>query len=219
MIAAPLSSVTNTPVAPSLRKPAARPVVEQNPPQPEVKTGVEALSLETKVDLSQKAQVQPPPPPQASKKKNTTPERPPDKTVEGEDFAGRTCTGTLNGPLLMEEPAGLAFECENARDHETMTRLGLQLGQVPPELLHTPAGETPVLEQPGFTYHGIGPEGARLVQHLETDSGAVREESKVKLPGGQTVLVTRGPNEISVLVPAESLDDLANWGRTLLAVG
>ena len=214
-----MSSATTAPVAPPPRKPLSRAVVQETPPQPEVKTGVESLSLETRVDLSQKAQVQPPPPPQATKKKNTTPERPPNKSVEGEDFAGRTCTGTLHGPLLMEEPAGLDFECENARDHETMTRLGLQLGQIPPELLHTPAGETPVVQEPGFTYHGILPEGARLVQHLETDSGAVLEESKVKLPGGQTVLVTRGPNEISVLVPAESLDELANWGRSLLAVG
>lgn len=198
-----------------VRKPVHRP--EAAPPQPEVKTGVESLSLESKLDLSHKAQVQPPPPPQATKKKPSVPERVAPKSVEGEDFTGRTCSGTLHGPLLMEEPGGLAFECENAQDFEAMTRLGLQLGEVPPELLHTPAGEAPVVQQPGFTYHGIEPEGARLVQHVEGSPEVV--ESRVKLPDGQTVLVTRGPNQISILVPPASLDELANWGRNLLAIG
>jgi len=193
-------------------------VVQDTPPQPEVKTGVESLSLETRVDLSQKAQVQPPPPPQHSKKKNTAPEARNPKAVEGEDFAGRLCSGTLHGPLLMEEPSGLAIECKNPQDFQAMYDLGMQLGQVPPELLHAPAGDTPVMKEPGFTYHGIGPEGARLVQHLENGVDAPAEESKVTLPGGQIVLVTRGPNEISILVPPASLDELANWGRTLLAV-
>lgn len=217
MFPAPISSITS-PAPPVHRKANTRTVADGNPPQPEVKTGVESLSLETRVDLSQKAQVQPPPPPASSKKKNNLVERPPSKSVEGQDFAGRTCTGTLHGPLLMEEPLGLNFECENPSDHEAMTRLGMQLGQVPPELLHTLAGEAPVVQQPGFTYHGIEPEGARLVQHLDGEANAPRVESRVKLADGQTVLVTRGPNEISILVPPASLDELANWGRTLLAI-
>ncbi|MBX3170579.1 MAG: hypothetical protein KF760_24440 [Candidatus Eremiobacteraeota bacterium] len=217
MFTSPISTSPSL-APPSVRKPASRPVENMAPLQPEVKTGIESLSLESKLDLSQKAQVQPPSPPQASKKKATVPERPPNKSVEGEDFTGRTCSGTLHGPLLMEDPAGLSFECENARDHETMTRLGLQLGQVPPELLHMPAGEAPVVQEPGFTYFGIQPEGAHLVQHVEEGPGQL-EESRVKLPDGQTVLVTRGPNEISILVPPASLDELASWGRSLLAIG
>lgn len=198
-----------------MRKSVA-PRQEAAPPQPEVKTGVESLSLESKLDLSQKAQVQPPPPPSASKKKVVEERRSP-KSVEGEDFAGRTCTGSLHGPLLMEEPGGLAFECENPADHEAMTRLGLQLGQVPPELLHTPAGEAALVQEPGFSYFGVAAEGARLVQHVEGSPEV--QESRVKLADGQTVLVTRGPHEISILVPPASLDELANWGRNLLAIG
>ncbi len=216
MITGAIPPVTAPPSS-TVRKPVARQEAAAPPPQPEVKTGVESLSLESKLDLSQKAQVQPPPPPQATKKKATEERRAP-KSVEGEDFAGRTCSGSLHGPLLMEEPGGLAFECENAQDHETMTRLGLQLGQVPAELLHTPAGEAPVVHQPDFTYFGIEAEGARLVQHVEEGPSEL-VESRVKLPDGQTVLVTRGPNEISILVPPASLDELANWGRNLLAIG
>jgi len=211
----------STPVA---RKPVARAVQNEAPPtlapthQPEVKTGVESLSLETKVELSQQAQVQPPPPPQATKKKSSTQEKLPPKGVEGEDFTGRTCTGTLNGPLLMEDPLALNFECDSPRDFETMHQLGLQLGQVPQELLHSPAGDAPLVKEAGFSYHGIGPEGARLSQHIEGEAGAPLEVSHVKLADGQVVQVTRGPNEISILVPPASLDELANWGRNLLAV-
>ncbi|MFN8612762.1 MAG: hypothetical protein U0931_34815 [Vulcanimicrobiota bacterium] len=174
--------------------------------------------METRLDLSQKAQVQPPPPPQASKKKNATTERPLSKSVEGQDFTGRTCTGTLHGPLLMEDPAALNFDCQSPADFETMHRLGMQLGQVPPELLHSPAGEAPLLTQPEFSYHGLEPQGARLVQHIQGEPEQLARESRVKLAGGQEVLITRGPNEISILVPPASLDELASWGRNLLAV-
>ncbi|MBN9418817.1 hypothetical protein ABS71_17880 [bacterium SCN 62-11] len=212
----PISASVSTPVRTAA--PVARPEPAAAPaPQPEVKTGVEALSLENKVELSQKAVVAPPPPPSQGTKKKSAPEKAPvSKRVEGEDFAGRTCSGELHGPLLMEAPGGLTFELEHERDFETMAQMGLQLGQVPAELLHSPAGETPLVKEKGFSYFGMEAEGARLVQHIE---GEAAEPSRVKLPSGQEVLITRGPNEISILVPAASLDELANWGRNLLAIG
>lgn len=216
----PISASVSTPAPVRTAAPVDRPVA--TPPQPEVKTGVEALSLESKVELSQKAVVAPPPPPSQGTKKKTVAEKATvsqSKTVEGEDYAGRTCSGTLHGPLLMEAPGGLTFELEHERDFETMAQMGLQLGQVPAELLHSPAGEVPLVKEKGFSYFGLEPEGARLVQHLEGEPGEPVEPSRVKLPSGQEVLITRGPNEISILVPAASLDELANWGRNLLAVG
>lgn len=213
----PVSASASTPVrsvAPVSRpEPAPVPVA-----QPEVKTGVEALSLESKVELSQKATVAPPPPPSQGTKKKSAPEKAPasSKLVEGEDFAGRTCTGTLHGPLLMEAPGGLTFELEHERDFETMAQMGLQLGQVPAELLHSPAGEAPLVQEKGFSYFGVQPEGARLVQHVECEPA---EPSRVKLASGQEILITRGPNEISILLPPDSLDELAGWGRNLLAIG
>lgn len=218
MNVAPISSSPAASPVQALRKSAGRGAAEPLPVQPEVATGVESLSLQSKVDLSQKAQVQPPPPPPATKKKSSLPEKLPSKSVEGQDFTGRTCSGTLHGPLLMEDPAALSFECESPRDFETMHRLGMQLGQVPPELLHAPASESPLVREPEFAYFGVGSEGARLVQASESGGPDTLQESRVKLPGGQEVLVTRGPNEISILVPPASLDELASWGKKLLAV-
>ncbi|MBS2033833.1 hypothetical protein JST97_02545 [bacterium] len=218
MNVAPISAGSASVSAPAVRKSSPRPVQEQPPVQPEVATGVESLSLQTKVDLSQKAQVQPPPPPQATKKKTAVADKLPSKSVEGQDFTGRTCSGTLHGPLLMEDPMALGFECESPRDFETMHRLGMQLGQVPAELLLAPAGQEALVREPDFAYFGVGPEGARLVQNLQGEPDSQPQESRIKLASGQEVLVTRGPNEISILVPPARLEELASWGRNLLAV-
>ena len=45
--------------------------------------------------------------------------------------------------------------------------------------------------------------------------------SQVRLPNGQVATILRGADDqmqLSIHLPAASLDELANWGRSLLAI-
>ena len=233
------------PYRPSYRIPGTRPVEGDygTPPQPKVAEGFESLSLQTRIDISQKAQAAPPPPPQETKRKSSTPAerrkeqaRPEEAQVSTSDFTGRTATGTLNGPLLMEDPLAsdssesrvgsfrtVDFKFESSEDFASVRSAGAALGSLTLDQLYSPAGESPVAVVPvqdsQFHYLGIQDGSATLVEML--DHPVEPSQSRVVLPNGQQVEITRGAgdgSQISVRIPALSLDDLACWGRDLLAV-
>lgn len=202
-------------------------VAQPAAPAPQVATEVASLSLETKLDLSQKAAVVPPPPP-ADNRKSKSEKAPPKKaaeTVATTDFAGRTCSGTLNGPLLMEEPGaaqGLEFRSidfvyGDDSDFAALQSAGKALSGLDTELLLKPAeGDEPLLSlSDGSAYYGVKDGLGKLVQRY--DGEATAEISQVRLPDGNLVEISRQPGELSIYLPAASLEEISRWGGRLLA--
>jgi hypothetical protein len=226
----------------AIRQPLSS-VVEQsygNGQQARVSTDVASLSLETRLDLSQKAQVLPPPPPTESKRKTSpAPARRAETQVSGSDFLGRSCSGSLHGPLLMEDPLqvdsldgrptpfqSIDFVFENAQDFAPMRSASLALACLEPSVLHAPAGESPLATLPAtdssFAYFGVKNGVATIVQQFEQPQApsSLAEPSQVRLPDGQVAYIFRGQgpvHQMSLHLPASSLDDLAGWGRGFLA--
>jgi len=59
------------------------------------------------------------------------------------------------------------------------------------------------------------------VQHFQEAQPERAETSQVRLPNGQVATILRGSDDqmqLSIHLPASSLDELANWGRSLLAI-
>lgn len=234
------------PYRPAIRPPASR-TVEQSygtpNPQVTVSTDVASLSLETRVDLSQKAQVLPPPPPAESKRKpSQPPARKSEAQVETTDFAGRTCSGTLSGPLLMEDPLEVDsldsrpgsfktvdFDFKSAQDLGSVRGAGLAFAEMEPEVLHAKASDSPIAILPSsdstFAYFGVKNGMATIVQQFESrqPEGQEFEDSQVRMPDGQIAFISRGrgpaeQSQVSMQFPASCLDELAYWGRSLLAI-
>ena len=232
------------PYRPALRSARINPIEQSygNPPANRVATDVATLSLENQIDLSQKAQVLPPPPPKETKKK---PSQPPTRKAEARvsttDFSGRTCSGSLHGPLLMEEPemevqsldarpAGFQsvdFGFDSPHDFAPLRSASLALAALEPSQLHAPAQDTPVATVPSsdssFAYFGVRNGVAVMVQQFELPQAphSSPENSQVRLPNGQIATILRTPggeSQLSIHLPASSLDELALWGQSLLAV-
>lgn len=201
-----------------------------------VATEVDSLSLQTRMDLSQKAQVLPPPPPAESKRKPTLPPKKEQARVSAQDFAGRTCSGSLHGPLLMEEPQmevearpsgfrSIDFVFDNQQDFAPLRGASLALAALEPSVLHAPGGDKPLAVIPSsdsqFAYFGVRNGQAVIVQQFQEAQTQSPEASQVRLPNGQMATILRGSDDqmqLSIHLPAASLDDLAQWGRSLLAV-
>jgi hypothetical protein len=204
--------------------------------QQRVATEVDSLSLQTKMDLSQKAQVLPPPPPAETKRKPTLPPKKQEQRVSGSDFTGRTCVGSLHGPLLMEDPQmeveskapgfqSVDFVFENNQDLAPMRGASLALAALEPSVLHAPGQDQPLATIPSsdsnFAYFGVRNGQAVIVQQFHEPQPEARESSQVKLPNGQVATILRGADDqmqLSIHLPAASLDELAGWGRSLLAI-
>lgn len=200
-----------------------------------VATEVDSLSLQTRMDLSQKAQVLPPPPPAETKRKPTLPPKKQEQRVSGSDFTGRTCVGNLHGPLLMEEPQmevetrpsgfqTVDFQFENEKDFAPLRGASLALAALEPSILHAPGQDKPLATVPSsdsnFAYFGVRNGQAVIVQQFHEAQGEAAP-SQVRLPNGQVATILRGADEqmqLSIHLPAASLDELANWGRSLLAI-
>jgi hypothetical protein len=229
---------------PGIRTRAPLPVEQSyNPPAKKVATEVDSLSDGMKFDLSQKAQAQPPAPKTAPKKKSAPAPKPSAKQqaskVQGKDFAGRTCSGNLNGPLLMEDPmaanaaqAGFQisqFNFNSSQDIGDLRSGALLLGGLGESILHAPASENPLAQiQSGdtlFSYYGVDNGSATLkgtsVKSSDSAHLAIPTKSAVTLPDGQIVEITRNASVgelLSIRLPEASLSELAEWGRGLLAV-
>lgn len=221
-------------------RPSLSTVVEQGyggNPTTRVPTDVATLSLETRLDLSQKANVVPPPPP-ADNRRKTGSQPPPKKgesRVSTSDFAGRTATGSLHGPLLMEDPAPVVPEERNfsfhsadfvlsgAEDFAPLRSAGLALAALPAEVLQAPATGEALATLPAadssFLYFGVKDGEARIVQQFETQAPAGPASSQVQLPDGRLARIFRQGEQcqFSLYLPAESLESLAGWGRNCLA--
>lgn len=231
------------PYRPSIRPSPARAVEQgygnQTSTAVPVATDVASLSIQTRVDLSQKAQVAPPPPPSESRRKpaqNPAPKH--EARVATQDFAGRLCSGSLTGPLLMEDPLShetdgcafqtLDFSFESSADFLAVRGGSQALALLEPEELHSPASGQPIRQfrtaDASFAYFGVQNGVAVLVQKMEAGATAAPEapKSEVRLPDGQVVRILRSldqqQEQLSLYLPAESLDNLADWGRSWLAI-
>ncbi|MBS2039259.1 hypothetical protein JST97_30020 [bacterium] len=200
-----------------------------------VATEVDSLSLQTRMDLSQKAQVLPPPPPAETKRKPTLPPKKEQAKVSTQDFTGRTCSGTLHGPLLMEEPQmevearpsafrSVDFVFDNQQDFAPLRGASLALAALEPSVLHAPGADQPLAVIPSsdsqFAYFGVRNGQAVIVQQFQ-EAQPQAQSSQVRLPNGQVATILRSADDqmqLSIHLPAASLDDLAQWGRSLLAV-
>ncbi|MFN8611240.1 MAG: hypothetical protein U0931_27095 [Vulcanimicrobiota bacterium] len=200
-----------------------------------VATEVDSLSLQTRLDLSQKAQVLPPPPPAESKRKPTLPHKKEQQRVTTQDFTGRSCSGSLHGPLLMEEPEmqvearpgtfrSVDFVFDHQQDFAPLRGASLALAALEPSVLHAAAADRPLAVIPSsdsqFAYFGVRNGQAVIVQQFQ-EAQAPAQSSQVRLPNGQVATILRDANDqmqLSIHLPAASLDDLAQWGRSLLAI-
>jgi hypothetical protein len=228
---------------PGIRTRAPLPVEQSyNPPIKKVATEVDSLSDGMKFDLSQKAQAQPPAPKVAPKKKPAPAPRQANKQqpkVQGKDFTGRTCSGNLHGPLLMEDPllsnhtqSGFQmsqFNFTSPQDLGDFRTSGLLLGSLDAGVLNSPASETPLAQvQTGdttFSYYGIDNGNAKIVGTSSKGGAEAKQaapsQSTVTLPDGQTVEIIRNATVgelLSIRLPEASLGELAEWGKGLLAV-
>lgn len=201
-----------------------------------VATEVDSLSLQTRLDLSQKAQVLPPPPPAETKRKPTLPPKKQEQRVSGFDFTGRTCVGNLHGPLLMEDPQmevearpsgfqTVDFQFDNEKDFAPLRGASLALATLEPSILHAPSQDRPLASVPSsdsnFAYFGVRNGQAVIVQQFHEAQPETRETSQVRLPNGQVATILRGADDqmqLSIHLPAASLSELAQWGRSLLAI-
>ena len=228
---APISRAL-APYRPSLRPIGLNPVEQGYGNQPpRISTDVASLSNETRHSLAEKAQALPPPPPAETRRK---PPARRESAVATQDFAGRTCSGTLHGPLLMEDPglpacqeldsgrfASVDFVCDDPLDFQPMRLAGLALADLDAEQLRAPYQESPLnLLESGdvqMAYHGVR---HGLGHFVHSSEGLQTEHRQVRLPNGQIAFFSPGPRpgELSILVPAGSLEDLAEWGRGLLAI-
>ncbi|MBT9586189.1 hypothetical protein IV102_22805 [bacterium] len=204
-----------------------------------ISTDVASLSLETRLDLSQKAQVLPPPPPPESTRKTPPARR--ESQVSTTDFTGRSCSGSLHGPLLMEDPMmevqsldsrpaafkSVDFVFENTQDFAPMRSASLALAALEPSILHAPASQVALATVPSsdssFAYFGVKNGVATIVQQFDNDQPQAfsQDSGQVRLPDGQVAFISRahGPaGQLSIHLPATSLDPLADWGRSLLAI-
>ena len=189
------------------------------------------LSLESRVDLSQKAQAAPPPPPSETRRRPQA-QVPKCKSVHTTDFTGRQCSGTLHGPLLMEDAPlstlspkdshslDLVFEHEG--DRQLLRSAGLMLGALGSETLQAPATGEALVSLPAldssYSYMGVRDGVAQLVQTFQ-DPLEARSDSVARLADGSEVKFCRGQEgQLSIFLPAQSLDQLIHWGRNLLAV-
>lgn len=197
-------------------------------PAEKVVEGVEALSLQSKVDLSQKASVTPVKAPDETRKPKKAPGEPKkaarpegaatQEEVTGTDFAGRTCTGSLSGPLLMEDPQALeGFNFDHPSDFQALFSAGKFLAGLDEGVLTGERSPNPLASDQGLAYFGVQ-EGKGLLVQQGPDLPAGPEESQITLPSGEKVQVTRQEGRLSLFLPAESLGEVAQWGRRLLAV-
>lgn len=194
---------------PLVRTGSAVPAVVRQPG--EVTEGVASLSLQTRVDLSQKAQVAPPPPPTETRKPKSTPTAPPrSESVCTTDFTGRTCSGTLSGPLLMEEPLA-----ELPQDSAALEATGRFFALLDSELLVAERSEQPLATKDDIHYFGVL-DGVALVTHSQPLE-ATGEERHIVLPEGGVVRITQSEGRLSLYLPAESLSEMVSWGKRLLA--
>jgi len=229
---------TLSPYRPSIRLPRVESVERGYGAvaQQRVATEVDSLSLQTRLDLSQKAQVLPPPPPAETKRKPTLPPKKQEQRVSGSDFTGRTCVGNLHGPLLMEDPQmevesrpsefhSVDFKFENDKDFAPLRGASLALAALEPSVLHAAGTDKPLVTVPSsdsnFAYFGVRNGLAVIVQQFHEAQPQAAETSQVRLPNGQVATILRGADDqmqLSIHLPAASLDELASWGRSLLAI-
>jgi len=205
--------------------------VPHPPPQEKVVEGVESLSLQTKVELSHKAQANKmldkayveadPTTPSAQTRKTRKASAENRKEAEGvstTDFAGRSCTGTLSGPLLMEDSQALeGFNFDHPGDFQAVFSAGKFLASLDDEVLKAERSPEPLASDQGLAYFGLQ-DGTGLLVHQGADVPPGPEESQVTLPGGSRVQITRQDGRLSLFLPAESLTELTQWGRQLLAI-
>lgn len=222
-----------------ITRPAFSRTIEQayDNPATRVPTDVASLSLQTRIDLSQKANVVPPPPP-ADNRRKVRDELPGKKSqVSTTDFTGRTCTGSLHGPLLMEDPlqqteerpSGFQssdFVFTSPEDFAPLRSASLALAALQPEILQAPATGQPLATLPAadssFLYFGVKDGQALMVQQFENEAPAGAASSQVQLPDGRLAQILRQGGEqsqFSIYLPAESLGEMAMWGYGLLAEG
>lgn len=202
-------TTTNAAPRPPVRVTTPTPIVPRQ--APEVSEGVASLSLQTRVDLSQKAQVAPPPPPTETRKPKTSPQ--PMQRSEGvctTDFTGRTCSGTLSGPLLMEEPLA-----ELPQDSAALEATGRFFALLDSELLTAERSDQPLASKDDLHYYGVL-DGVALVTHSQPLE-ASGEERHIVLPEGGVVRITQAEGRLSLYLPAESLGEMVSWGKRLLA--
>ena len=196
--------------------------------------GGDSLSLESRVELSQKIGTAPAPPPVRKPEKPSTakalravskaPEAPEKGEVRTTDSLGRICTGSLHGPLLMEE-AGASylseasfssegFRYDNAVDFHNLKEASKALAT-----LSSP--ELGLEQDPGYLYVGTIDGFANLVKDEPSISSEGVSGGAIMFPDGRYGHISRSSRnggEIRVRVPEESLDMLADWGRTLIAI-
>ena len=194
------------------------------------------LSLENQVELSHKANVAPPPPPSKKVEKSTTTrvpkggeatksEAPQEQRVQTTDNCGRIVSGSLHGPLLMEE-AGISytsaaafssegFRYDNPLDFDNLKEASKALATL------NGADDIHSMADPGYLYVGTINGFANLAKD-EPDLGpAALGGGAIVFPDGRVGHISRSARnggEIRVRVPEDSLDLLADWGRRLLAI-
>ena len=228
---APISRAL-APYRPSVRPVGLHPVEQGYGNQPpRVSTDVASLSNETKHSLAEKAQALPSPPPSETRRKPATRR---ETAVATHDFTGRQCSGSLHGPLLMEDPAPIAcdevrskafqsldFLCDQPLDFESMRLAGRCLADLEGGQLQSSYQDSPVahLESGEFSmdFHGVRHGLGHFVQQSDRSESEARQ---VRLPNGQIAFFSPGsrPGELSILIPAASLEEMAEWGRGLLAI-
>jgi hypothetical protein len=217
-------------------------------PAPIISADPSAYSGE-RVELSQ----QPAAPSAAKKVARTGASSSPRKTSKGvapkprivstTDNFGRICTGSLHGPLLMEdttfglmEPAAppgytsQSFRYDNVHDFQTVKAAGMALGTLTPQKLHASPKRSTKIQVPGagpaFAYKGVKDGQAVLVQHYPRGGPKLASDlpsrGAVELPDGQTALISRtkkrGGSDVEIRFPQSVVDPMAEWGRTLLAI-
>jgi hypothetical protein len=188
------------------------------------------LSLESKVSLSHKAQTLPAAAVSETRRRPSTPPQVRKGCVSTTDFAGRQCSGSLHGPLLMEDAPlatlqpkpsnSLDMVFEHQSDRDSLRSASLMLGMLGGETLHAPSTGESLSTLPAgnstYSYLGVEDGVAKLVQtfHQPVET---RPDSRVRLGDGSEVQMRWESGEFSTLsiyLPAESLDTLVNWGRS-----
>jgi hypothetical protein len=243
------SNYSNVPIHRANR--VANPVVMDRiqPVKPEDgEDGDAHLSLENKLDLSQKASAMPTAPPARKsgrsskssriKKAKQSGKTTKDRAVRTTDNLGRICSGSLNGPLLMEEAGSQTpgyssegFKFEHDHDFQAVQAAGKALASLTPDRLLAPRGRSSQKIDseagPAYAYRGVRGGEAVLVQRfargeVTTPAGELRTGA-VEFPDGQTAFIARRPtsrggSQTEIRLPSTALSQLADWGRELLAI-
>lgn len=218
--------------------------IENIQPDPKpIKTEVDSLSEQTLHSLAQQAQVSPSQTEPKGKVKDKSRERhlpkennKPQKTeVSGQDkLTGRSFSGTLDGPLLMEEAPFLKeaqgsnfrtvdFVFANPADFEDLRSVSLGLSGLEESARKSASSDQPVAFGSGesqYLFSGVQ-NGAATVQTVIADGMPTQVDttSIATLPNGDKVEIARNCNGslLSIRLPEASLSDLVEWGRGLLA--